>query len=367
MIFILSEAYEIEFLKIQIKKLNDDENISHQYKTTNFSIKSETSNFNYFNTSSSKESDSFNFKNNEEKHITNSNHETRLLTSSSSSNDILSKQDIILILYKNIINDILFYSELLTTALFKFYSFYNQTSLKSFNILKEKIKDLLLRRNLFRCIYKIKSKLLEKKKQYFSRCLVEHYNIKPYSLSISPYFSLDPNFRNSFLNVLKIQGANMLSTKILYNEIEFRESIFNLREINKYESMLEKIDAIYNIRSILLKEIDNFWENIPIRKVYKIIDADNLLSLVIYLIIKCQMNDLITELAVIDDLLDSKIKSSRKGYFFNLMNSSLEYFISHFNSDQIKENICEYEKNVKQILNILAINPEIIIDKIKDN
>ena len=98
MIFILSEAYENEFLKFQIIKENDEENIPYQYKTTNFSNKSQnkTSNFNHLNTISSKETDSFNSKNNDEKYITNLNQETRLLTSSSSSNDISSKQDIII-------------------------------------------------------------------------------------------------------------------------------------------------------------------------------------------------------------------------------------------------------------------------------
>jgi hypothetical protein len=215
---------------------------------------------------------------------------------------------------------------------------------------------------LYRCIFKIKAKLVEKKKEYFSKCLLDHYDIKPKFLNISPYFSLDANFKKSFIKFFKIQEESDSHKSDSYTKIEFYESILLLRGFNQYDSIIEKIDAIFKIRSCLLKEIDNFWKNIPIKSLYKIIDADNLLSIVIYLIIKSQMSELIIDLEVMDDFIDNKIKTSRKGYFFNLINSSLEYFISHFNNDQINQNIRDYEKNIQKVLNILGTNPNLILE-----
>lgn len=364
-IFILSENYENE-IEIMTKKNESNEIPVNNYHMNNIINMSHHLHTNFTNGAEQldyiKESPITNEI--EDENYLNYNPDFTLLTLPSSGN-MFNAQNKYQETYQKIIEEVFYFSELFALTLIRFYLIKNSPPKKFLEIIKEKIKDIMIRKDLYRCIYKLKSKLIENKKERFSKYLMNFYDIKPNGLNISPYFSLDLKFKmsiNKFLDHnLKNQTDNKI--KIKNNKIPFMESILTLRQIKECDSILQKIDVIIALRESILKEVDYFWHNIPLKNKYKILDADNLLSIVIYIVIKSQMCEIIVELAVIDDLLDNKIKLSRKGYFFNLMKSSIEYIISHINNPQINQNIEEYENNLQDELNILDSNPSNILEE----
>jgi len=291
----------------------------------------------------------------------------------------------------------------------------------------EKIKDLFLRNDLYRVIYEIKSYLLIRKKNEFSANLIRLYNLKPYYFGTSPYFSQDREFKDIIKNNIqknliriKKKEINDLSTKdangssnqiensnsklkklnqrpikkskffrnsfnkkfqldgIKQNDfnndinknilkIPFDETLIMLRKLNDCNSMLKRIDLMYLLRSSIFKEIDKFWYNIPLKMKYKSVDADNLLSIFIYLIVKSQMTNLIIDIEIIDCFLSKNIKLSKKGYFFSIFQSSIEYIVEKINLYQLDLNIKEYNDNLKNEIKKLIIKPAEILEIEEDD
>jgi hypothetical protein len=294
--------------------------------------------------------------------------------SSNSINQLGNSENYILDFYKAMLKELLTFANYITNALIRFYSIKNSTSPKIFEIYLEKIKDLMIRRDLFNLIFKIKRKLNARKIEVYSENLIEYYNIKPHYLCTSPYFSMDKKFKKLIKNYLK--SKKDIGSKI-FNEdkkdtlknkekhissLPFKKSILLLRQINHTDSLINKIDYMYKVRDSVLSEIDDFWKNIPLQSKYKSVDADNLLSLFIYLMIKAQINNLMIDLEIIEDFTSRSLKLSRKGYFFSLFQSSIEYLVSNLSIKQLDINICEYNNMLTREISTLASSPEIILD-----
>jgi len=101
---------------------------------------------------------------------------------------------------------------------------------------------------------------------------------------------------------------------------------------------MQKVDILCNLRDLIMDEIDEFWKQFPFQQKKLYVDADNLLSIFIYLIIKSQLSDLIVDIEIIDDFTNKSLKLSRKGYLFSLVQSSLEYLLNTLTSSHIEQN-----------------------------
>ena len=144
--------------------------------------------------------------------------------------------------------------------------------------------------------------------------------------------------------------------------LHFQNSILLFRQINDNDSIIRKIDIMYQLRASILNEIDNFWIGIPLKPKYKSVDADNLLSIFIYLMIKSQIDNLIIDLDIIDDFTNRVLKLSRKGYFFSLFQSSVDYLIENLSLSQLDINIKEYNNIVNKEISLIESDPESILD-----
>ena len=69
--------------------------------------------------------------------------------------------------------------------------------------------------------------------------------------------------------------------------------------------------------------------------------------------IKAQIDSLIIDLEIIDDFTNRSLKLSRKGYFFSLFQSSIEYLISNLSISQLDLNIEEYNNMLNKELIVL--------------
>ncbi len=83
-------------------------------------------------------------------------------------------------------------------------------------------------------------------------------------------------------------------------------------------------------------------DNIPIKSKYKTVDANNFISIFLYLVIKSQINNIFIDIKLIDEYTNKTLKFSNKGYFLSLFQSSSEYIISNLSFSQIEYNTYEY-------------------------
>ena len=203
---------------------------------------------------------------------------------------------------------------ILILSVIKFYNIIEEPAYKIVDDIGEKVKDLLIYGDLLKFLQKLKynekKDMLTKYKEKF----LEFYNILPKDLGVSAYFSFDKDFKTKIKDFIKTK-YNYEPEILIENNIHipFSKSLIYLSEINQSDSLMQKIDRMYNLRNILLDEIDSFWNGYPINHKRKYVDADNMLSLFIYLIIKSQLSNLIVDIEIIDDFTNKNIKLSNKG------------------------------------------------------
>lgn len=201
------------------------------------------------------------------------------------------------------------FSMILIFTVIKFYNITDKTDFKIIDIFGEKIKDLLVSGELLSFLQKLKfsskNQIIAKYQQKF----LEYYNILPIDLSISPYFSFDLDFKDR----ISEKTVKINEEIVSFSNLPFTKSLKYFRKIKKVQSILDKIDIVYNLRDIVLSEIDLFWKGYEFPKEKRFLDADNLLSIFIYLVVKSQLYDLIIEIEIIHDFISKSLKLSRKG------------------------------------------------------
>ena len=131
-------------------------------------------------------------------------------------------------------------------------------------------------------------------------------------------------------SLYNIPELKIEENKSNYSNLPFFKSLKYFREINSRETILDKLEIMFNLRNIILTEIDDFWKGFPYLEEKRLVDADNLLSIFIYLVIKSQLVNLIIDIEIINDFINKSLKLSRKGILsltFRLLLLSGSYFI----------------------------------------
>lgn len=201
-------------------------------------------------------------------------------------------------------------SFILILTLIKFYNVIEEPEYKIIDLIGEKIKDMLISGEILRFLQKVKYELKKETILKYNEKFLEYYNILPQDLGISPYFSFDNQFREL---IVKKVNSECLNYEAEYPNLPYFKSIIYFKEINKVHSIIQKLEIMINLREVILLEIDSFWKGIPINQKKRYVDADNLLSIFIYLIVKCQIADLIVDIEIIEDFINRSLKLSRKG------------------------------------------------------
>ena len=102
--------------------------------------------------------------------------------------------------------------------------------------------------------------------------------------------------------------------------------------------------AIGNISEEIILSINDYWKNfdIKITKNLLIVDADQFMSIIIYVILKSQIPQLLIHLKIIQEFTTSKSKSTKMGYFYITLEASIMYIL------QLKDEICL--NSIKEII-----------------
>jgi hypothetical protein len=245
--------------------------------------------------------------------------------------------------YKNILSQMIIISVYLTEALIRFYDVRNTTNSKIYEIYYSKMSDILIRKDLYRVLFKYKEKIIDESNKKYQNLLMKYYNLKTNQLGISPYFALDKEFQ---YNMVRYSNYNLNSDYMNANFQPFQSSIMKYRNILDHDSILTKLDKIYELRGNILSEIDDSWKGVSLEPNLKLVDANNFQSIFIYIVIRGQIDSMFTHVKLVDDILSNNSKLSEKGYFYTLIQSAIEYLIY-----TIDENvISNFEKEYSEIV-----------------
>jgi len=150
-----------------------------------------------------------------------------------------------------------------------------------------------------------------------------------------------------------------LSTNIKFKAHPYQKAIDILNNLNNTLAPYEKIRVISNISKAITESIDDYWKNFYglINKSQLVLEADDLMSIFIYILIKSQQIDTIIHLNLIKDFTTKVSKSTMAGYYYCTLEAALMYILS---VDNIEEIMVKEKKNsgAQDNYNELMINIE---------
>ena len=169
------------------------------------------------------------------------------------------------------------------------------------------------------------------------------------------YHNMKLNIRESILNEsttapnLKIIESNENDIKVYNasydikspltpstkNSFSYERAIKTVKLIKNYQDPFQKIAVIASISHEITQCVNEFWKGMDIIMTSSLlnIDADELMSIFIYIIIKAQMPNLLIHMKIIKDFTTSITKTTMMGYYFATLEASI-LFILDFDLDE---------------------------------
>ena len=112
--------------------------------------------------------------------------------------------------------------------------------------------------------------------------------------------------------------------------IPYGEAIYYFKNIKDYNIPLDKLTIIALVSVLITDCIDEFWktemENLDTK--FLKVDADELISIYLYIIYNLDLPSLYTQLDFIENFTGSITKKSMTGYYFTFVVGSLEFIMS---------------------------------------
>ena len=105
----------------------------------------------------------------------------------------------------------------------------------------------------------------------------------------------------------------------------YRQVTLELRNIKNQQNPIKKLRVIHNLSESIKRSIDNFWEGLEVNESQLTIDADQLLSIFIYVAARAKVVDIFAHIKFISEFTTSYVKNINLGYYL----STLEIALSH--------------------------------------
>lgn len=139
--------------------------------------------------------------------------------------------------------------------------------------------------------------------------------------------------------------------KYLHNFSSYEQAIKMLKSINRYRVPFEKMILVATLASEITECVNEFWkdfENIVTSALLSI-DADELMTIFIYVIIKSNMPDLLIHAKFIKEFTTSNSKSTMIGYYFTTIEAAIIYILSVKGKDSLNMKGKDKEDLINQI------------------
>lgn len=128
--------------------------------------------------------------------------------------------------------------------------------------------------------------------------------------------------------------------KYIHNYSSYEQAIKMLKSINRYRVPFEKMILIATLASEITECVNEFWkdfENIITSSLLNI-DADELMTIFIYVVIKAHMPELLIHSKFIKEFTTSNSRSTMIGYYFTTLEASIIYILSVKDKESLRSN-----------------------------
>ena len=157
------------------------------------------------------------------------------------------------------------------------------------------------------------------------RYTVNNFNNKVYFFpklynKLKKHINLYENKKGSIFSKNKDDKGNN-------NYIPYLSAINLMKSIKKYKTPFEKIILIAAISDQIMESATNFWKNMEsyIEKDYLFIEADEIMTIFLYIIIQSQMPEIILYCKIINNFTTQFTKGFNISYNYTLLEASLDY------------------------------------------
>ena len=135
----------------------------------------------------------------------------------------------------------------------------------------------------------------------------------------------------------------------------YEKAIDLLRKVVKRKSPLEKMQTIANVSIEITECINVFWNGRDsiVSSTLLNLDADDIMSIFIYVIIKAKIYDLLIHSKMIKEFTTSITKSTMMGYYYVTLEASIMFLfdvkdtksLSKLTNEQVKSSFIKPDKN----------------------
>ena len=217
----------------------------------------------------------------------------------------------------------------------------NKLSSKKDNENKEESKYFLINENLLEeQIFNDLSSILPEDNN--NSTLYEKENIK--NINRGKHNFIHPH-KKSFLKLNEQKPED-----VIYSP--YTTCISLIKNLKKYKTPFEKIMIIASLSDEIIDSVYEFWKDlqefIKNKSIFEI-DANQLMKIILYIIIKSKMSDIIIHCKIINLFNTYIIKNSTIGNYFSNVEASISYLMEINNIDDILDNKNNLNSNENEI------------------
>lgn len=177
----------------------------------------------------------------------------------------------------------------------------------SLSEVKDLITDLVFRSQVSDIILKVFQASGAAKQHQIDLNIEKFSYLTCADLGISPFFCIDSPKANG-------QSSN-----------GYEKAILCLKSLAEAPTPMSKLKAITKSTRLLCECIDDYWEDSPdIDKDELIVNADQILSIYLYIVLKAKIKHLWAHLGLMQEFLRKDVKQSTMGYYLSTIEASLE-------------------------------------------
>ena len=164
---------------------------------------------------------------------------------------------------------------------------------------------------------------------------------------------LFPKIRKNLQDTLALNNKYIQEAKASGKiPIPFSSAINLLKNIRNFKTPFEKIVILAALSDQITESVSNFWNSMMnyIKNSYLFIEADEIMAIFVFIIIKAQMPELLVETKIITNFTTPSTRAFNISYNLTLMEASIET-ICKTNSKEIGNK----EKQLKEVRKSIAI------------
>ena len=165
---------------------------------------------------------------------------------------------------------------------------------------------------------------------------------------------LFPKIRNNLRDTLALNDKYILEAKNSGKlPIPFYSAINLLKNLKNYKTPFEKIVILAALSDQITESVSNFWSSMMnyIKNSFLFIEADEIMTIFVFIIIKSQMPELFVESKIINNFTTPSTRAFNISYNLTLLEASMETISKMENSKELANR----EKQLKEVRKSIAV------------